>query len=218
MVSEAYKTIVFYFYRAPYKDEQSIAISQKARERSWRWSIYNCNLRWNVLQGYSRILNALWRNIIELLAFPSWVGNSNFDLGTDSVGQRGWEEGQVQKQSWHQGVFGQPLGREASRWWGCWVSRWWTVKDLVCWAKFGFYPVEDKGKTLKDFKYRKILVKCVLPGWWPAAEDAGGETQWPKAGLCRQPGFSANANHWLSAPCSASHHTCKIPKFHAHPN
>lgn len=58
----------------------------------------------------------------------------------------------------------------------------------------------------------------MLPGCWPADEDAGGETQWPKAGLCRQPGFSANASRWLSALCSASHHTCKIPKFHTHPN
>lgn len=166
-----------------------------------------------------------YEEIKELLVFPSWVGSRDFDLGMDSVGQRGWEEGQVQKQSWHQGMFGHRkrnfwwpalrIGREDSRR-GCWVSRWGTVKGLVRWAKFGFYPVENKGKTLKDFKHRVILVKCVFPGWWPADGDAGGETQWPKAGRCRQPGFSANASRWLSAPCGASRHTCKIPKSHTH--
>lgn len=82
--------------------------------------------------------------------------------GNSNLGQSSWEEGQVQRQSWHQGLLGHSkrggswgsalgTGRGDGRWWRYPVSRRWTTKGLTGWAKFGFYPVVEIRKLLKDF-------------------------------------------------------------------
>lgn len=123
--------------------------------------------------------------------------------GKSNLGQRGWEEGQVQRQSWQWGLLGHSprgsswwsalgLGRGDGRWWRCRASRRWTKKGLICWAKFGFYPVVDKGKPLKHFKYRVIRVKCVFPGWRPAGGNGcwwGNLEAYERGCVGRQPGF-----------------------------
>ena len=43
------------------------------------------------------------------------------------------------------------------------MSRGWADRGLARWAKFGFYPVVDNGKSLKDFKKQTRG----LP-WWPS--------------------------------------------------
>lgn len=124
------------------------------------------------------VLDALWKNIKEPLLFPSWLSNSNFDLGADSAGQRGrgGTRGKCKGRPEHRAAGSQqeqrfraasPWDRKGGgRWWGCGISRCWTEKGLGVLAKFGFYPVVDNGKPLKDLKNREIMVNVCSPGWW----------------------------------------------------